>query len=97
MTQQNAALVEQSAAAAQSLKDQADRLAQAVAMFKVSKGQARQVIAGVQAASRAAAPSAPAASRKVTAAAPKVHAAHAKPPAPAPKPSDAKGADWEEF
>ncbi len=35
MTQQNAALVEQSAAAAQSLKDQAGRLAQVVAVFRL--------------------------------------------------------------
>jgi methyl-accepting chemotaxis protein len=35
MTQQNAALVEQSAAAAESLKDQAVRLAQVVGSFKV--------------------------------------------------------------
>jgi methyl-accepting chemotaxis protein len=34
MTQQNAALVEQSAAAAESLRDQADQLARAVAVFK---------------------------------------------------------------
>ncbi|ARN20558.1 methyl-accepting chemotaxis protein [Piscinibacter gummiphilus] len=36
MTQQNAALVEQSAAAAESLKDQAGRLAMAVGAFKIS-------------------------------------------------------------
>jgi len=36
MTQQNAALVEQSAAAAQSLREQADQLAQAVAAFKLA-------------------------------------------------------------
>jgi methyl-accepting chemotaxis protein len=36
MTQQNAALVEESAAAAESLRDQADQLAQAVAVFKIS-------------------------------------------------------------
>ena len=35
MTQQNAALVEQSAAAAESLRDQANQMAQAVAVFKV--------------------------------------------------------------
>ena len=35
MTQQNAALVEESAAAASSLKDQAEHLAQTVAQFKV--------------------------------------------------------------
>ena len=39
MTQQNAALVEQSAAAAESLKDQATRLAQAVSAFKLGQGQ----------------------------------------------------------
>jgi methyl-accepting chemotaxis protein-2 (aspartate sensor receptor) len=36
MTQQNAALVEESAAAADSLRDQAQRLAEAVAIFKLS-------------------------------------------------------------
>jgi methyl-accepting chemotaxis protein len=35
MTQQNAALVEQSAAAAESLKEQAARLAQVVSVFKL--------------------------------------------------------------
>ncbi len=35
MTQQNAALVEQSAAAAESLKDQAARLAEVVQQFKL--------------------------------------------------------------
>ncbi len=39
MTQQNAALVEQSAAAAISLKDQAERLAQTVAVFRVEATQ----------------------------------------------------------
>jgi methyl-accepting chemotaxis protein len=38
MTQQNAALVEQSAAAAESLKEQATRLAQAVAVFRLARG-----------------------------------------------------------
>jgi uncharacterized phage infection (PIP) family protein YhgE len=36
MTQQNAALVEQSAAAAQSMREQANQLAQAVSVFKVN-------------------------------------------------------------
>jgi methyl-accepting chemotaxis protein len=35
MTQQNAALVEQSAAAAESLKDQAQRLSQVIARFRL--------------------------------------------------------------
>jgi len=38
MTQQNAALVEQSAAAAISLKDQAERLARAVGQFELARG-----------------------------------------------------------
>ncbi|APW43372.1 methyl-accepting chemotaxis protein [Rhodoferax saidenbachensis] len=38
MTQQNAALVEESAAAAESLREQADRMKQAVAVFKVAGG-----------------------------------------------------------
>jgi len=41
MTQQNAALVEQSAAAAQSLRDQAERLAGAVQVFKLADAQTR--------------------------------------------------------
>jgi methyl-accepting chemotaxis protein len=40
MTQQNAALVEQSAAAAESLREQSEHLAQAVAVFKVRDGAA---------------------------------------------------------
>ena len=42
MTQQNAALVEQSAAAAESLKGQTQNLAQAVAVFKVSDSRSLQ-------------------------------------------------------
>ncbi len=38
MTQQNAALVEESAAAAQSMRDQAERLAQAIAAFRTGDG-----------------------------------------------------------
>jgi hypothetical protein len=38
VTQQNAALVEESAAAAESLKQQAQQLVQAVAVFKLSQG-----------------------------------------------------------
>ncbi|HET7794393.1 MAG TPA: methyl-accepting chemotaxis protein, partial [Rhizobacter sp.] len=37
MTQQNAALVEESAAAAESLKEQARRLAQVVSVFKLAR------------------------------------------------------------
>ncbi|MEO5797435.1 MAG: chemotaxis protein, partial [Rhodoferax sp.] len=37
MTQQNAALVEESAAAAESLREQAQRLAEAVGVFKLTE------------------------------------------------------------
>jgi len=49
MTQQNAALVEQSAAAAESLKTQASVLAQAVSVFRMSGEQTRNVIQAAQA------------------------------------------------
>lgn len=39
-TQQNAALVEQSAAASTALREQADKLAQVVGVFKVAGGEA---------------------------------------------------------
>jgi len=54
MTQQNAALVEQSAAAAESLKEQAARLAQAVAIFKLGRHETAQAIAQARASSQAA-------------------------------------------
>jgi methyl-accepting chemotaxis protein len=44
MTQQNAALVEQSAAAAASLKDQAQRLAQAVSVFRLGDQHGGQTV-----------------------------------------------------
>ena len=49
MTQQNAALVEESAAAAESLREQADRMKQAVSVFKLSaaSGEHGQVLAPV--------------------------------------------------
>ncbi|AZY49077.1 methyl-accepting chemotaxis protein [Bordetella avium] len=81
VTQQNAALVEESAAAAVSLQEQAQRLAEAVAVFKVNAGEvidmpARQ-IARQNPAPRVQAPEAPAAE---SAAAPRLRAV-AKPAA----------------
>jgi hypothetical protein len=52
MTQQNAALVEQSAAAADSLKEQAVHLARAVAVFKLSRAETKVLLAGAQASAR---------------------------------------------
>ncbi len=45
VTQQNAALVEESAAAAESLKGQAQQLVQAVAVFKLAPGETRGAVA----------------------------------------------------
>ena len=61
MTQQNAALVEQAAAAAQSLQDQASELANVVSIFKLVEGGAAYVAAAAAAAAAAsAAPARPA-------------------------------------
>jgi methyl-accepting chemotaxis protein len=101
MTQQNAALVEQSAAAAQSLREQSQRLAEVVSVFKVD-----QQFAAAPAAPAPRAFSAPApALRKPAAAAgakPKsAPAARKAPPAataaPAPKPGPAATDEWESF
>ena len=54
MTQQNAALVEQAAAAAQSLQDQASELANVVSIFKLVEGGAAYVAAAAAAAAAAA-------------------------------------------
>jgi methyl-accepting chemotaxis protein len=87
MTQQNAALVEQSAAAAQSLKDQADRLAEAVAAFKVSQVEAKSVIESAQVRTAAKAPV-------------RTPVPNATPAKPMPAKAVAAGHDndaWEEF
>jgi methyl-accepting chemotaxis protein len=108
MTQQNAALVEQSAAAASSLREQAGQLAQAVAIFKLGQHESRKAIAAAQATSRdrvAIAPtpraaaagteSAPAARK--TSSTPKPSSAVKAPPASPEAPKPKGGDDWEEF
>jgi hypothetical protein len=47
VTQQNAALVEEAAAAAESLEDQAKALAKAVAVFNIGSGQNERTAANV--------------------------------------------------
>ena len=101
MTQQNAALVEQSAAAAQSLREQADQLAQAVAVFKLAGHMSmapqqrpmKDITPRPQALARPAAALAKAAKPKAVAALPP-----AKPAATAPATAKA-GSDeaWETF
>ena len=82
MTQQNAALVEESAAAATSINEQANQLIDVVSVFKLNAGESTSRPTPRPASSpRPAAP--PAAAKKP---APKVQASLNKPrPAPAPK------------
>jgi hypothetical protein len=105
VTQQNAALVEESAAAAESMKEQAQGLITTVSVFKLAAAQ--QAVAA-QAAKQAAKPAAAKASLKPVAAAGAKRAApalvkvEAKPaankPAPKAKVANARaGDDWEEF
>jgi len=95
MTQQNAALVEESAAAAESLKDQAQRLNEVVARFRLQAGPTSAAAVPMQAAPRPAPPARPAvqAVRPTTAvrkaAAPAQAAPAARPPAPAKAPAKA--------
>jgi methyl-accepting chemotaxis protein len=84
VTQQNSALVEEAAAAAESLEDQAQNLASTVATFKVDEG----------AAVRRAPPARPAPARK---AAPAKAPARAKATAAKPKVRPAGEEEWEEF
>jgi methyl-accepting chemotaxis protein len=63
MTQQNAALVEQSAAAAESLKEQAQRLVEAVAVFRVTGGAPPSTVSAPRVPSTAAPVARPAARR----------------------------------
>ena len=95
-SQQNAALVEQAAAAAQSMREQADLLAQAVSVFKLA-GQPALAAAPP----RVAAAGAPGAA----VARPTTKPAAAAPPRTAVKPAAKRlatsatsgSADWEEF
>ncbi|WP_395406220.1 methyl-accepting chemotaxis protein [Pseudoduganella sp. UC29_106] len=98
MTQQNAALVEESAAAAQALQDQATELARVVSIFKLEAGEERMLAAPV------AAP-APVATQHAVAVVPRPAARPArKAAAPAAAPEKKKvvaaatsADEWEEF
>ena len=105
MTQQNAALVEESTAAAQSLREQAEQLAQAVSQFKVS-GAAADAMAALRrhapAPTPASAPAkpvaapAPSAPRLAAARAP-ASAGKLATAAPARPAARAQEDDWESF
>ena len=111
MTQQNAALVEQAAAAAQSLQDQAGELQRVVSVFRLVEGEEVQqhVVAAPAAAPVATrtvavrAPAKPAAPRAALKRPTPAKAAPAAPAAPAPKKANPKATaaassdEWEEF
>ncbi len=84
MTQQNAALVEQSAAAAESLREQADNLKSAVSVFKVAGGDGFGV---ARASVRSRAPKPFGGSDRRLEGVPKGAAARGTKPAPAPRPA----------
>jgi hypothetical protein len=94
MTPQNAALVEQAAAAAESMQEQAEMLAQAVSIFKLSGDEQKAMRAPPR--PQRAAPAAPpvAAPRSRPAV---EHAARPAAPAKPKKVAAAAAEDWEEF
>jgi len=99
MTQQNAALVEEAAAAAQSLQDQASELARVVSIFKLTEGQERAYVPAAKPVVKAAPVRSAAAPVKPVK---KIAAAPAAAPAPAAKPKKVASAaaasdEWEEF
>ncbi|WP_170211814.1 methyl-accepting chemotaxis protein [Rhodoferax bucti] len=86
MTQQNAALVEESAAAAESLREQADRMKQAVAVFKVNGSMGGPVMAAAPVRSGKPSPDFKGPERRTgQASGPQARAPKATAPAPAPK------------
>ncbi|MEG1051313.1 MAG: methyl-accepting chemotaxis protein, partial [Janthinobacterium sp.] len=97
MTQQNAALVEEAAAAAESMQDQAQKLADAVSIFKLDGESAARaamptpVPAPVVKAAARPAPSVTENTRRLA------KTAQAGTPPPAKKLAAAGGDDWEEF
>ncbi|MBK8324799.1 MAG: MCP four helix bundle domain-containing protein [Betaproteobacteria bacterium] len=96
VTQQNAALVEQSAAAADSLRHEASELARAVSVFRVNLaagGFERAPAAVAQAAPPKAAPARKPAVRK----SPAAPAAKPAPSAQVPRTNDGGPGSWEEF
>ena len=101
MTQQNAALVEEAAAAAQSLQDQANELGRVVSIFKLVEGEVAHVEQQSALENAPAASAVPLSARPKSAVARKAALKRPVAPAPAPKPkkiASAGGSDeWEEF
>jgi len=97
MTQQNAALVEESAAAAQSLQDQASELSRVVSIFKLVEGEERVAAPVFTPAPKAVVKPITAARAPVKKLAAKPAAAIAKPKKVVNAPSSTGADEWEEF
>ncbi len=95
MTQQNAALVEQSAAAAESLKDQAVRLSDVMSIFRLD-GLGTSASTTLATPPRSEAPPLAAKPKSVAPTAPRVVAPQAPTPHPV-KPEASRTDDWESF
>ena len=95
MTQQNAALVEQSAAAAESLKDQAVRLSDVMSIFRLD-GLGTSASTTLATPPRSEAPPLAAKPKSVTPTAPRVVTPQAPTPHPV-KPEASRTDDWESF
>jgi methyl-accepting chemotaxis protein len=91
VTQQNAALVEEAAAAAESLEEEAQNLTKSVSVFKMAEGQQAAAIAAPRAIAKPAARTAPAPAKKPAA------PLAGKPKALPSKSSKKDGEEWEEF
>jgi methyl-accepting chemotaxis protein-1 (serine sensor receptor) len=96
VTQQNAALVEEAAAAAQSLEDQAARLRQAVAVFQVADGAPLAVTMSASTPATKVAPRATMTPRAAPRVSPAKRAVTAPAAPKAPATADT-GGDWETF
>ncbi|MBX9959622.1 MAG: MCP four helix bundle domain-containing protein [Burkholderiaceae bacterium] len=97
-TQQNAALVEEMAAAASSLKTQAQELVQTVAVFRLAGDTGQAPPKGMAAAAAPTAPARAPAPRPASAAPQRLAAPAATPPVKAPaKAAGADDGDWETF
>ncbi len=97
-TQQNAALVEQASAAAESMQDQAARLAKAVAVFKLDHGAAYAAPSTTDKAAKATAAGVPLAAKPASARSATVVALPtAKPARTGKQLAAADAGDWEEF
>ena len=100
MSQSNAALVEEGAAAAESLKDQAVKLHKLVSRYRVAGVVAKRAAPAsspVSSGAKAPAPAARPAPARAPAPRPAAKAAPAPSSTPAPAPKESNDGDWETF